>query len=278
MLAAALCIAWLLSLQRSSGLPPPNWRAPSIFFSILLISYPLAWILIGWGISDYWGKADLKECFLLGWILGCTLLTLSGPFYPYPDRGTMSLQIPLYLVAGAIYFSRHKRVGLTAALIAVFILGATPAWRVAKTWKTTRFDPEAPYMYMNVHHREILDLLQQKATETDLLMVDKSYPFWKTDDLWLAPEYPGKLYCSHFFLTVNYQRKRARVIRFFDSTPEEQVDFLRQERIRFLYINSNMDPKTFENIPGLTLVKATPVGALFEYESAKPIAQKQTRG
>jgi hypothetical protein len=275
-LAAALCFIWLLSFQRSSGLPAPYWRTDGIFFSILLISYPLAWILIIWGISEYWGKAGLKECFLLGWILGCTLLTLSGPFNPYPDRGLMTLQIPLYIVAGAIYFSRHRRVGLTAALIVVLILGATPAWRLAKTWNTTRFDPEAPYMYMNVHHRKILNSLQQQATEGDILMVDKSYPFWKTDDLWLAPEYPGKLYCGHFFLTVKYERKRAQVIRFFEmSSPEEQARFLGRENIRFLYVDAKKDLQHFKKIPGLILVRTTPVGYLFEYIDGAPDEPQQ---
>jgi len=53
--------------------------------------------------------------------------------------------------------------------------------------------------------------------------VDKSEVPWKTDDLWLAPEYPGKLYCGHFFLTADYEQKCAKVVRFFEShIPEEQ--------------------------------------------------------
>ena len=131
-------------------------------------------------------------------------------------------------------------------------------------------------MYINVHHREILDSLQQKASESDILMVDKSYPFWKTDDLWLAPEYPGKLYCGHFFLTVEYERKRAEVIHFFEmSSPEEQARFLERENIRFLYVDAEKDLQHFKKIPGLVLIRATPVGYLFEYIDGAPDEPQQ---
>jgi len=56
---------------------------------------------------------------------------------------------------------------------------------------------------MSIEHREIVDLLRHRASPKDVLIVDKSEVPWKTDDLWLAPEYPGKLYCGHFFLTAD---------------------------------------------------------------------------
>lgn len=264
-LSVVACMAWQFLLYRSSGLPLSPWRGPSILFSILLIAYPLAWVVIAWGIMGYWRKAGFKECFLLGWILGCTLLTLSGPFYPYPARGTMTLQIPMYIVAGAIYFSRFKRMTPAAALIVILFLGATPVWAVRTWWIHTTFAPDKPYMFMSAEHREVVDLLREQATDSDLLITDKSAPDWKTDDLWLAPEYPGKLYAGHFFLTDDYERKRAEVNRFFDSRPEEQATFLRDKGIRFVFVPAKQNPGRFERVPGLVLLKAATIGSLFEY-------------
>lgn len=119
---------------------------------------------------------------------------------------------------------------------------------------------------MSPAHREIVDTLRDRASEDDVLLVDKSDFPWKTDDLWLAPEYPGKFYCSHFFLTVDYERKRAEVVSFFRSyDPEEQAAFLRKRKVRFLYVEAKKDPQRFNRIPGLMLVKSTSIGSLFEY-------------
>ena len=265
-LAVAASLVWHLALYSSSGLPLPSWRGLSILFSTLLIAYPLAWVIIAWGLPGYWQKAEFNECFLMGWALGCISLTLAGPFYPYPARGVMTLQIPLYIIAGAIYFSRHMRVTPMAASVMILVLGATPIWMLGKTWQATAFEPNAPYMFMSPAHREIVDTLRDRASKDDVLLVDKSDFPWKTDDLWLAPEYPGKFYCSHFFLTVDYERKRAEVVSFFKSNdPEEQAAFLRKRKIRFLYVETKKDPQRFKHIPGLMLVKSTSIGSLFEY-------------
>jgi len=32
----------------------PSWRALNLPFSTLFIAYPLAWVLLGWGLADYW--------------------------------------------------------------------------------------------------------------------------------------------------------------------------------------------------------------------------------
>src|SRR5512143_333582 len=49
--AVAASIGWQLVLYRSSGLATPTWRAVNILFSTLLISYPVAWVLIAWGLA-----------------------------------------------------------------------------------------------------------------------------------------------------------------------------------------------------------------------------------
>jgi hypothetical protein len=133
----AACIVgvyvWIAYLQHVSGLPRPSWRAPLTPASVLFLGYPLAWVTIGSGIAVYWTKAGLRECFLLGWALACALLTLAGPFYPYSPRGTMTLQIPLYLICFSILFSKAGRARWQVAVIAVLLLGATPVWYLGKT-------------------------------------------------------------------------------------------------------------------------------------------------
>jgi hypothetical protein len=262
-LAVAIAFGWQFLLYRSSGLPTPTWRGVNILFSTLLISYP-AWVLIVWGLADYWRQASFDQVFLLGWALGCTALTLSGPFYPYPDRGTMTLQIPLYIIAGAIYFSHRPRVTLIPAVLAILVLAATPIWTLAFQWRSTNFTPDEPSMFLSTAHREIVDALGRQASANDLLVVDKTDFPWKTDDLWLAPEYPGKLYCGHFFLTPDYEDKCARVNRFFDN-PVAQAAFLQDKGIRFVYVSKKDDPSRFENVPGLVQIKSEAIGSLFEF-------------
>ena len=137
-----------VALYRGSGLPLSTWRAPNILFSILLLAYPLAWLLIAIGLPGYWRKAGLRQCFVLGWAFGCTTLTLSGPFYPYPARGTMTLSVALSLIAGAIYFARHERLTLRHAAIAVAVLGASPLITLGFWWTATRFDPNVPSLFL----------------------------------------------------------------------------------------------------------------------------------
>ena len=261
----ATSLGWQALLYHSSGIPLPEWRAVNILFSTLLIAFPLSWALIAWGFNRYWRNAGPRECFLIGWGLGCVALILAGPFYPYPDRGVISLQIPLGIMAGAIYFSRQIRMTRLAALVAILVLGATPAWALVRTWQATAFTSNAPYMFVDPAHQQIIDLLSQRATANDVLMVDKGAQPWETDDIWLAPKYPGKWYVGHYFLTVDYDRKRAEVTHFFTASPEEQEAFLRTKQIRFLFVDRQRDPRTLERVPGLILLKSNSAGSLFEF-------------
>jgi hypothetical protein len=164
-------------------------------------------------------------------------------------------------------------------------------------------------MFLTSEHLEFVDLLKQRASENDLLMVDKSAPDWLTDDRWLAPEYPGKIYPGHFFLSDDYERKRAGVNRFFGMTPEENIAYLERRAvqllhappkdaseirlfpstpdgqaayldsigIRFLYVPQRRDPDRFQQVPGLSLLKASSIGSLFEF-TAPDSEVSQARG
>ena len=271
-----LIIIWQVLLYKNSGLALPTWRSPDILLMSFLIAYPLAWGLIGWGFNRYWRKAGFDEIFLLGWIFGCSLITLSAPFYPYPDRGFTTLQIPVYIVAGTIYFQRFSRVNWVGILITIALLGVTPL-RVLK-WQlnNSSFNASKYHSFIHKNHQEIINILQNRAQKNDLLIVDKSKEPILTDDLWLAPNYPGKLYCGHFFLTPDYEQKCQRINQFFhDSTLQEKEAFLRDYQIRFIYVETKnrWSGKTInrkslqqiEQVPGLKLLVSNEIGALFEY-------------
>jgi hypothetical protein len=264
-LAVIACLTWQVMLFRTSGIPLPTWHGVNILFSILVISYPLAWIFIVIGIIDYWQKATFNETFLLGWALGCTVITLSGPFYPYPDRGTLTLQIPLYIIAGMIYFSRYKRVTVPAALFAIFLVGLSPVWFLHNRWEWTSFRTDTPYIFINNDQQELINFLRNSAAENDILITDMTKGPAQNDLLWLAPEYPGKFYCAHFFLTVDYDRKCAELVNFYQNTPEEQVTFLQTQNIRFIYVDPEKDINRFKQIPNLALMKSNRAGTIFEY-------------
>ncbi len=121
--AVLITLAALFLLQSRSGLPMPDWSEEPILFSTLILAFPLVWLLFLIGFGRYWKDATLNEIFLTGWAAGCLLLCLAGPYYPYPNRGAITLQIPLYLIAGQIFFKRWPRMTWWAlALIVVMIL------------------------------------------------------------------------------------------------------------------------------------------------------------
>jgi len=271
-LSVGATILWQMTLIHSSGISITPWRADAVYASELILAYPIAWGLIAWGVGEYWRRASFQEVFLLGWALGCTALTLSGPFYPYPDRGTLTLQIPLYIIAGKIFFARQSRVPIAYAAVAIVVLGATPSYVLYKEWLISNFSnhPDGsppPYVWMRPEHKQLIATLERTASPNDVLVVDKADVPWKTDDLWLAPSYPGKLYAGHYFRTVNYPRKREETNRFFATgSADEKAEFLRKAGVRFVYVNTaKQDRVSFERVPGLVPIVVTSVGSLFEY-------------
>jgi len=269
--AVGIAILWQLSMFKRSGLGIPEWRAPAILFSELALAYPLAWGLMAWGLGDYWRKAGLDECFLLGWTLGCVALTLSGPFYPYSDRGVLTLQVPIMIVAGSVYFRRFARVPLSHAAFAVFTLAATPVWKLYRESQTTSFanhpSGEAPaYIWMAPGHQEVLSALLSRATSNDVLICDKTKFAFRTDDLWLTMGYPGRLYAGHYALTQDYDKKRAEVNQFFaQADTTEGPAFLKRAGIRWVYVRAEQGVDRFKSMSGLHPVAETPVGTLFEF-------------
>jgi hypothetical protein len=259
--SAAACAAGMLVLQAASGLPLPAWRETSILVSILFLAYPLAWLLIAWGVVSYWRGAGLPECFLLGWALACTLITLSGPFFPYPDRGVTTLQIPLYLVAGGIFFARWKRVSPPQVALLLLLAGGTPLYVLLRI-ASTSVSPQMSFAVESPDRRQMIAFLCSRARSSDVLAATSK------DLLWLAPEYPGKHYCGHFFLTVDYAAKKSALDRFFEAGPSDQAAFLRGTRCRFVFVGAGQEWARFLNVPGLVRLKANSSGALFEYTEA----------
>ena len=264
--AAWVVLAILLVLHIRSGLPLPRWTSVPIPFAMLLIAHPVAWGLIVWGISRYWSAARVPEVFLLGWALGCTALTLSGPFYPYPDRGTMTLQIPIYVIAGGVFFRWWTRVTWPAVALAIVLLGATPLWVSRTVWVMGRFATDAPHKWLDAEERGTIEVLARRASKQDVLLSDPNLMQW------LAPEYPGRFYVGHFFLTVGFERKHDEWKAFCDDSFDERFEFLRQHQIRFLYLPSDCRPMSLDRRSGLQRLARDRNGELFEFADAGAVS------
>lgn len=251
----------LLVLLKRSGLPAPSWRGENVLFSVVVLAYPLALGLIVYGFGRYWREPDFNRTFLTGWALGGLVLLLSGPFFPYPDRGTMTLQIPLYLIAAGIWFARHRRVGWVGALAVIALLGSTPYWVVTRLHARTAFDAAESHKWLTPDHVSVVELLRARAARTDVLVADQ------TNLRWLAPDYPGLHYAGHFFLTVDFARKQEELRAFLDSASvEERATLLERWRARWVFLDDAYDPDDFTRVPGMSLVTRTPVGSLLEFE------------
>ena len=171
------------------------------------------------------------------------------------------MQIPLTISAAAIWFSRH-RLGWQAIVVAVLLMGSSPAMQLHARWQSSNFDRSEPHKFLGPDHRSIIAALRQRATTSDVLVAGRR------DKLWLAPEYPGRHYAGHFFLTVDFQRKQSEVDNYYRA-PEGENRFLSRNQVRFLYVSQRQKPERFRSIPGLVPIRETAVGTLFEYAPAR---------
>lgn len=252
----ALCYLALGLLYRRSGLPLPGWHAINILAATLLIAFPVSWALLAIGGARYVREGGVAARFIVGWALACTAVTLSGPFYPYPDRGTMTMQVPMLVAAGGIYFMRWRRLTTAAAGIALAAFGASPVWQVARAWHYTGFRADAPFMHVNSAHRASLAALRQFSDTADILLAEPR------DLLWLAPEFPGRFYVGHFFLTVSYKSKNEALARAMEN-PDSLPPLLQRSGTSLLFVNADRDPARFAAAAGLRPVAETAAGTLF---------------
>jgi hypothetical protein len=261
--ASTVCLALLFHflLFQNSSLPLSRWRGTNLLFSTLLLAFPVAWLVLLRYPFELWRKARLSECFLIGWALGCLAIIFSGPFYPYPARGILTLQIPLFLLAGIVYFRHQPRLSSRAVLFLIAVLGLTPLW-ITKT----RFDAsgfkQVGHIFISQDHLRILNQLQQRSGPNDILLANHR------DLLWIAPGYSGRHFAGHFFLTVHYENRRKAMEQFF-RIPQRQASLLERENIRFVYVDLKENPTRFKQIPGLDPIVKTDVGWLFEFHQTK---------
>lgn len=278
--AVALLACWLPGLivaaavariQSHSGLPFPEWRSGATPISYVMLGYPAALVALGWGLRGYWLRAGVRECVLLGWILGCALITLSGPFYPFPHRGLLTVQLPLTLVAASIYFAARPRLAPPVMAALVVLMIPMPLATLPNKLKATRFSAGRSYSWMTPAQDSVVARVSSLARPNDALLAPSGVR------LWLAPDYPGVLYAGHGFLTVDYFTKEYRLRRFFaDQDPARQAEFLASAGIRFVFVQPADNPARFSDIPGLTPLDATPAGTLFEFADmpmAGPVRQ-----
>ncbi|MGH7502352.1 MAG: hypothetical protein ACREL7_11400 [Longimicrobiales bacterium] len=261
-MSVAVVLLPLTLIYKSSGLPAPEWRGLVVEFPILVLAYPVAWLLLVPGILRYWRDAGVDGAFLVGWGLALLLLTLSGPFFPYPDRGTMTLQIPLMLAAGGIWFARHDRLGWKAILLLLILAGSTTLFTFESWFSRTAFTEDQPHKYVSPAHDAVIEALRDNAIRRDILVANQ-LPL-----RWIAPEYPGVHYAGHFFLTPGFRAKQDTLAAFWAAQPDAQHRFLESRGVRWLFVEPDQDPARFERIPGLVPAVREPVGTLFEFRAA----------
>lgn len=255
--AAVAGVAAQALLMGPGGLPTPPWRARPIEPSILFLAYTLQWIMAAWALTKLWPRPSLGTCALTGWVVGCLAYTFSGPFWLYPDRGTMSLIVPITILGGLGYFANRQRPTAVALGIGAFFLLATPVWTIAHEISSAAFLPGMNAKFVNAEHDAIVAAAKVRASRTDLLLADEP------SLLWLAPEYPGVNYCAHFFLTVDYDRKQEEVTKFYEDEAPAQEAFLRAHDVKFLFVATRNNPAKYTGRPGLVPVVANGVGTLF---------------
>jgi hypothetical protein len=257
--AVALCLAAVWWLHSHSGLPTPDWRGLSVPPLIVLLAFPVSWLLLAIGGVRLWHEGGRREAVLFGWAAGCLALVLSGPFFPYPDRGTMTLQVPMILLAAAIYFRNRTRVRPAHLALLVLLAGpslALRAWHVARL----DFDSGANHIWINPEHTRVISALTAAGPDGVLVADEGSLR-------WLGPEYAGRHHAGHFFLTVDYERKRSALDAFYVSTDSvAQAAFLHASGATHLFVPNWRDPERFAALSMLRAVAVENVGVLYAIE------------
>ncbi len=206
----------------------------------------------------------MPEAFLTGWAVGGLLLFLSGPFYPFPERGHITVQIPLFLITAGIVMTLHPRIRAVHIAVVLLLIGSTPVWQVHSHWQRTMFRSDQPHKYLSVEHVAVVRELVAAATKDDVLVASD----WRQLS-WLAPEFPGRFYVAHGILTVDAGRKWQDVRRFMAGTPDEQGRFLTRNNIRFVFASARHDRDSLDRVPGLEPLRETSFGTLYRFDGAR---------
>jgi hypothetical protein len=252
-----IVFVWHFVLARRSGLPLMIESSEPIAVAILFLAYPLQWVLGVLGLRRALQTHSIDAVFLCAWAIGCTILTLAGPFYPYPDRGTVTLPIAITLLAGYAYFTHRHRLTPVALAAAVFFLAVTPSWFMTRLVVNGGFRSDIPAVFLGPGNQEILRALQTRAMAEDVLLARQPQL------LWLAPDYIGRSYSGHFVLTADFDRKNAEVERFFQLDAEAQGAFLKDKGITLVFSEPG-DQSRMQGNPALRQVATSAAGTLFE--------------
>lgn len=259
--ATALMLAAIFALQQRAGLPLPEWRPVPVSWINVLLAYPLVALVAPFGLRALWRRATLDELFLLGWAGGCLAMTLSSAIYPYAARGPTTAQIPLFLLTGAMYFAARSSVPWKHALLALVLLGVSAPRDVLFRMRAATFDRKRPAMFRSDEQRAVVAALVAAADANAVLLAQAR------EYRWLAPEFPGLSYHAHFFLTVEFERKRAEVDAFYASGDlDEQARLLDAWGIDFLHAPRSAAPERFARLPGWRELARADGGVLFQRE------------
>jgi hypothetical protein len=166
------------------------------------------------------------------------------------------MQVPLMVATGAIYFMHWPRLTTRMAIIALVLYAPTPLWQVSRSWHFSSFRADAPFMHLNAGHRQSIAALRQAADTSDILLAEPR------DLLWIAPEFPGRLYVGHFFLTVNYKSKNEALARALQA-PDSMAALLASSGTSLLFVHADRDPARFASLPNVQALATTAEGTLF---------------
>ncbi|MBK8248081.1 MAG: hypothetical protein IPK85_11860 [Gemmatimonadetes bacterium] len=258
--SVAVVYAALGTMYARSGLPLPGWHAVNILFSVVVLAFPISWALMAIGLRDYWHTSGPRERFLVAWAGACTALTLSGPFYPYPDRGTLTMSVPVLLIGAMIFAVRYGRPGWRSAIIAIGIFAAGPVWQGARSWVFSGFRPDAPFIYLSPGHRAVRDSLIAHSDTSHVLLAEPA------ELLWLAPTFPGRLHVGHFFLTVGYKAKHEQLQRALAFPTDSLPRLLAASGSDWLFVGTTRDRAAIERAVPLRRVVSVPEGTLYAVE------------
>ncbi|MEA2064869.1 MAG: hypothetical protein U9O66_01050 [Patescibacteria group bacterium] len=214
-------------------------KTTSLFLTIISYGIPLflAIYAIYYLIKNK--KVNNRNLFLIVW-LAVNFIIIYLPFLKFQRRLVEGMQIPIAFLATVALFIiynelKEKNKNLfflknkLMIFALVFIIGSSNIYVIFDN--AALIYKQHPIFYIHNENIEAMDWMKKNI---DLNKTTISHPMIGN---FIPAKTNRNVYCGHWVETVNYQKKRARVVWIFkgNSQDDQKKEFLRNSRIEYIF-------------------------------------------
>lgn len=214
-------------------------KTTSLFLTIISYGIPLFWAIYAIYYLIKNKKTDNRNLFLIIWLI-VNFIIIYLPFLKFQRRLVEGMQIPIALLATIALFvifqklKENKRkffIPKSRLFIFsfIFIIGSSNVYVILDN--ATLIYRQHPIFYIQNENIEAMGWMKKNIDSAETTV---SHPMIGN---FIPAKANKKVYCGHWVETVNYQKKKARVIWIFkgNSQDNQKKEFLRNSRIDYIF-------------------------------------------